>query len=108
MEQHFRTYDPRIERATEFQCYLTFCVAAYQESYKQLEKQKTKKTAFNNRLCSNNNKNKNRGRINNERNSSFESEPTVVLDVSDTSTNDSIFDPVHNKRACYQVVMNCC
>ncbi|GFT53211.1 histone-lysine N-methyltransferase SETMAR [Trichonephila clavipes] len=33
------------------------------------------------------------------RNSSFESKTAVVLDIPDASTEDSIFDPVGNKRA---------
>ncbi|GFW37674.1 hypothetical protein TNCV_415601 [Trichonephila clavipes] len=36
--------------------------------------------------------------VNNERNSSFESKPTVVQDISDTSTDESISNPVRNKR----------
>ncbi|GFV49441.1 hypothetical protein TNCV_4115601 [Trichonephila clavipes] len=32
------------------------------------------------------------------KNSSFESKPTVELDISDTFIDDNIFDPVRNKR----------
>ncbi|PRD21716.1 UNVERIFIED_CONTAM: ple [Trichonephila clavipes] len=37
--------------------------------------------------------------VNKERNSSFESNPTVMLNISDTSNADSIFYPVRYKRA---------
>ncbi|GFW22897.1 hypothetical protein TNCV_2381121 [Trichonephila clavipes] len=37
--------------------------------------------------------------VNYERNSSFESKATAALGISDTSTDDSILDPVRNKRS---------
>ncbi|GFS71412.1 hypothetical protein TNCV_5051191 [Trichonephila clavipes] len=46
MEEHFLTHDPDIERALKFRCNHKFCVAGYQELYKQLEE---KKPAANNR-----------------------------------------------------------
>ncbi|GFW13624.1 hypothetical protein TNCV_1210901 [Trichonephila clavipes] len=36
--------------------------------------------------------------VNNERSSSFDSKLTVVLDISDTSTDDINFDPLRTKR----------
>ncbi|GFV52939.1 hypothetical protein TNCV_2876071 [Trichonephila clavipes] len=100
----FLTHDPDIEWALKFRRNLRFCVAGYQELYKQLEMSKKKKTvANNNKLVTI--KISTEG-INNERNFSFESKTTVALGISDTSTGDSIFDPVRNKR--YQVAMNSC
>lgn len=41
--------------------------------------------------------------VNNERNSSFESNPTVVLDISDMSTDDSIFGSLRSERPCLAI-----
>ncbi|GFW67562.1 hypothetical protein TNCV_3392331 [Trichonephila clavipes] len=70
-------------------------IAGYQELYNQLEKPKRQPLI---RPCNDRGKNLTEP-VNNEQNSSFESKPTVVLDLPDISTDEGIFNPVRNKRA---------
>ncbi|GFX32924.1 hypothetical protein TNCV_890601 [Trichonephila clavipes] len=104
MEQRFLAHDPDIECALKFQHNHKFCAAKCQELHKQFEKKQpliadfvtttTKKTAK---------------AAKNERHSSFESRPLIVLDITDTSTDDRNFDPVFSiQHACYKVAMKIC
>lgn len=90
MEQHFLAHDPDMERALKFQRNLQFCVAGYRELYKQLEKPKKQQLITDFMPSTNPTE-----AINDDRSSSFESNTTILLDISDESN----FGVVSNKRA---------
>ena len=92
MEQHFLTHDPDVERALKFQRDLQICTARYQETYKQLAKQKTQQRITDYLII----RNSTTQDDNNKQKSSLDSN---TLDVLDISSDESNFCPVGHKRA---------
>ncbi|GFX65049.1 hypothetical protein TNCV_451871 [Trichonephila clavipes] len=92
-EQYFITHNLDIDHAFKFLRKLVYTyIAEHQKLYSQLKKSK-RETACNK-------KKRKTASVDNERNFSFESNLTVVQDISDTFTDDNNFDPIQNKSAC--------